>query len=237
MVEKIKTSVRYRGALLAPVLGVLLLAGIITEKVMMHEPMIDASPYHAHVRDVAQSLPMIMGDWVGTDEPVPTAAVTLLRPNVLISRRFVNVRSGLVANVLLVQCTDRRDLLGHYPPVCYPGQGWRITSNNLWNVRVKEVTIPAKTYKMVKPSTDKAERMIVGNFMIMPDGRLVRDMTGLGRLSDKKSHNPFGAAQMQVVVPGYLTANVREQIFRELVTGHFPLIQAIGAGENYKRRD
>jgi hypothetical protein len=112
-----------------------------------------------------------------------------------------------------------------------------VTSDNLWNVRVNHVLIPAKTYKMVKPSTDKAERMIVDNFMMLPDGRLVRDMTGLGRLIDKKSHNPFGAAQMQVVVPGYLTANVREQIFRELVTGHYPLIQAIGAGENFKRRD
>ncbi|MFG0248653.1 MAG: hypothetical protein ACF8OB_07180, partial [Phycisphaeraceae bacterium JB051] len=71
MVEKIKTSVRYRGALLAPVLGVLLLAGIVTEKLMMHEPVIDASPYHTHVREAAAALPMVIGDWVGTDEPVP----------------------------------------------------------------------------------------------------------------------------------------------------------------------
>ena len=197
----------------------------------MREPVINTRPYHAHVRMVADHLPMVMGDWVGTDEPIPTAAVTMLKPNVLISRKFVNVRTGEQANVLLVQCADRRDLLGHYPPVCYPGQGWRIASDKDWNVRVKDVTIPAKSYKLVKPSTDKAERMIVGNFMIVPDGRLVRDMTGLGGLSGTKSRNQFGAAQMQVVVPGYLTANVREQIFRELVTGHFSLIQAILAGE------
>ena len=235
MVDHIKSSVRHRGVLASPILGVLLLLGIVTEKSLMHVPVVDTRPYHAHVRMVADQLPMVIGDWVGTDEAIPTAAVTILKPNVLISRRFINVRTGEQANVLLVQCVDRRDLFGHYPSVCYPEQGWRIVSDNDWNVRVKGVTIPAKTYKMVKPSTDKAERMSVGNFMIVPDGRLVRDMTGLGRLSDKKSHNPFGAAQMQVVVHGYLTANVRDQIFRELVTGHFPLIQAILAGEEQRR--
>ena len=25
---------------------------------------------------------------------------------------------------LLVQCRDARDLQGHWPPVCYRGQGW-----------------------------------------------------------------------------------------------------------------
>jgi hypothetical protein len=157
--------------------------------------------------------------------------MSILKPNVMLSRRFVNVRTGDEASVLLVQCSDRRDLLGHYPPVCYPGQGWRITSDNYWNVRLNNVTIPAREYKLVKPGPDKAERMIVGNFMIVPDGRLVRNLTGLGGQTVTKNRNQFGAAQMQVVVPGYLNAKVREQIFRELVTGHFPLVQAIQAGD------
>lgn len=231
MVGRIKSSVRHRGVLAAPILSVLLLAGIVAEKTIMREPVIDARPYHANVQMVADHLPMVIGDWVGTDEPVPVAAVTMLKPNVMISRKFVNIRTGDQASVLLVQCADRRDLLGHYPPVCYPGQGWRIASDNDWNVRINGMTIPIKWYNLVKPSTDNAERMSVGNFMIVPDGRLVRDMTGLGGLSATKSHNQFGAAQMQVVVPGYLTANVRDQIFRELVTGHFSLIQAILTGE------
>mgnify|MGYP007071125856 CR=1 FL=1 len=27
-------------------------------------------------------------------------------------------------NVAVVQCRDARDMGGHYPPICYPGQGW-----------------------------------------------------------------------------------------------------------------
>lgn len=235
MVERFKTGIRYRGTLLAPLLGVLLLIGMTAEKAIWHEPVVDATPYHAYVRAVADQVPTIIGDWVGTDVPMPAAAMSILKPNVMISRHFVNLRTGDEASVLLVQCVDRRDLLGHYPPVCYPGQGWTITSDKDWNIRLKDIFIPAKLYKLVKSGPDKAERMIVANFMIVPDGRLVRDMTGLGNRSARKTHNQFGAAQMQVVVPGYLTAKVRQQIFRELVTGHLSLIQAIAAGDVQRR--
>ena len=87
---------------------------------------------------------------------------------------------------------------------------------------------------MVKPGSNNDERMVVSNFMIVPDGRLVRDMKGLGEGSNSKTHNLFGAAQMQVVVPVYLTANVREQVYRELVAGYWPLIQSIQLRENRK---
>ncbi|MBL4701986.1 exosortase-associated EpsI family protein [bacterium AH-315-I18] len=232
MVEKIKQNFRYRGALAAPLLGCLLLFGIVLEKVSVRLPVADARPYHKHVREVAQKLPTLMGDWVGMDVAVSTAVVSVLKPNVMISRHFVNVRTGHEATVLLAQFSDRRDLLGHYPPVCYPSQGWRIVSDKYWNVMVDEVLIPAREYKLVKSGPNNADQMIVGNFLIVPDGRLVRDMTGLGGLSVNKYHNQFGAAQMQVVIHGYLAANVREQIFRELVIGHYPLIQAIQSGKH-----
>lgn len=231
MVEKFKSRVRYHGLYAAPLLCVLLLCGMVTEKVAMRVQMVDADDYLQRIRLMAAQMPKVIGDWVGTDVPMPAAAISTHQPNVAISRHFVNIRTGEQAGVLLVQCSDRRGLLGYFPPVFYPGQGWRITSDNDWNVRVKDVTIPAKWYKLVKPGTDKAERMIVGNFMIVPDGRLVRDMTGVNSHSATKSHNLFGAAQMQVVVHGYLTANTRDEIFRELVTGHLSLIQAIEAGE------
>jgi len=235
MVEKIRRNFRYRGTLAAPLLGCLLLFGIVIEKVSIRLPVVDARPYHKHVREVAAKLPTLMGDWVGVDVPMSTAAVSVLKPNVMISRHFVNVRTGYQATVLLAQFPDRRDLLGHYPPVYYPNQGWRIVSDKYWNVRADAVLIPAREYKLVKSDPNNADQMVVGNFLIVPDGRLVRDITGLGGLSVNKYHNQFGAAQMQVVIHGYLTVNVREQIFRELVIGHYPLIQAIQSGNTESR--
>ncbi len=213
-----------------PVLGLFLLVGMGLEKFLVQLPVEDASPYHTLVRSVAEQTPMQMGDWVGTDIPVPAAAVSLLKPNVLISRRFVNIRTGWVANVLLVQCRDTRDMVGHYPPVCYPGQGWTVSSEKNRNYHVNKMLIPAKLYKLVKSGPSHADRMIVGNFMIVPDGRLVRDMTGLYEHLATKSRRPFGAAQMQVVIPGSLAASSRHEVFRELVQEHMPLIQTILRG-------
>ena len=234
MVKMLHSGIRDRGAMLAQVLGVVLLLGVGLEKLVIRLPVEDAGPYHQNVQKQARKLPAVIGDWVGVDTSIPTAAISILKPNVLISRQYVNIRTGQNASVLLVQCLDRRDLIGHYPPVCYPGQGWKITSDKLLNIQFKNILIPMHEYKMVKPGSNNDERMVVSNFMIVPDGRLVRDMKGLGEGSNSKTHNLFGAAQMQVVVPVYLTANVREQVYRELVAGYWPLIQSIQLRENRK---
>lgn len=227
MVEMSHSSVRNRGAAVAQMMSFILLLGVGVEKIVMRMPAQDPTPYHAHVQEQSLEVPAVIGDWVGVDCPISTATISILKPNVLISRQYVNVRTGQNASVLLVQCADRRDLIGHYPPVCYPGQGWSVTSDKHVNIQVKNSLIPMLEYKMVKPGSNNDERMVVSNFMIVPNGRFVRDMKGLREGSSYKIQNLFGAAQMQVVVPVYLTANVREQIYRELVTGYWPLIQSI----------
>src|SRR6185437_11848693 len=72
--------------------------------------------YHQRIRAAAEALPMNIGSWRGQDAPVTAGAVALLHPNVIVSRRYLDPASGRAVNFLLVQCTDARDILGHYPP-------------------------------------------------------------------------------------------------------------------------
>ena len=63
-------------------------------------------------------------------DEVPPEAQELLRPNAIFSRRFQ--RPGEIGvHVLVVHCSDARDMIGHYPPICYPSSGWvsTITGN------------------------------------------------------------------------------------------------------------
>ena len=49
----------------------------------------EAADLHSRARAGVESIPYLIGDWTATDQQVPPAAVNLLRPNVILSRRYV----------------------------------------------------------------------------------------------------------------------------------------------------
>src|SRR4051794_30845872 len=116
---------RNRGAIFAsPLLCLGVLAGIAADNARHARKQQDAAPFHARARKAIEAYPYVIGYWAGKDVEVPTAAVKLLHPNMIVSRHFVNQgeRWGTVleADVLIVQCADSRDMTGHFPPICYP---------------------------------------------------------------------------------------------------------------------
>src|SRR5688500_20316463 len=111
------------------------LSALVADRALFRKPPPAAEAYHAAVRAAAKNMAPTWGSWLAVEVPVPVAAVKMLHPNIIISRRFQNISTGESVSVLLVHVKDARDLLGHYPPVCYPGQGWRTQSINevQWN--------------------------------------------------------------------------------------------------------
>ena len=77
----------------------------------------------AEVAHAMQSIPMFIGRWVGQDKEVPKEAQKLLRPNAILSRIYTSAASPTTW-IVVVHCSDARDLDGHYPPKCYPAHGW-----------------------------------------------------------------------------------------------------------------
>jgi len=69
-----------------------------------------------------------IGDWVGQDMPIPETTIAYMRQNFAddyISRRYVNAREGLRADLYVVYCSSRPGgILGHQPLVCFPNNGW-----------------------------------------------------------------------------------------------------------------
>src|SRR4051812_11108984 len=89
-----------------------LLCGIVGDRIRLDRNVVDAEAYHTRVRKVAANIPYHFGNWLGLDVPVPGSAVKLLKPNIIISRRFEEMRTGRQVTLLVVQCTDARDILG-----------------------------------------------------------------------------------------------------------------------------
>lgn len=216
---------------LAPVAAtLLLLGGASADKVMFHLPPADAAPYHARVRDMAARLPYSLGPWLGIDTPVPPAAVELLRPNVILSRQYQNVRTGRTAGLLIVHCEDARELIGHYPPACYVAHGWEMRSKVAKTREVDGEGIPITDYTFASRRVDYANELRIDNFMVLPDGQLCRDMDAVEAMAQDYRRKFFGAAQVQVISDARCSESEREDMFRQLIRAAGPLLREMRGG-------
>lgn len=220
-------------SLMAPIVGLVLLAGIAIDYALFHQPTGDANPYHERVRTVAETMPYTIGNWIGTDVEVPPAAIALLRPNVLLNRRFRNVKTDQQVSMLLVQCGDSRDLVGHYPPVCYVAHGWTQLSAAPRNWQVGDLAIHGTEYQFERSTFEQTSRIIIDNFMVLPDGTIARDVEAMRPLAENPRRKIFGAAQVQIVFQANTPVDQRDEIVNIFLAANAPIISTIRSGINH----
>src|SRR6185295_13858053 len=119
------------------------------------------------------------------------------RPNVMLSRKYLNVTNGSDVQSLLVQCSDARDMLAHYPPICYPSRGWVLSAAVPREWQVGDLAVQGIEYRFSMEGLDRAQTLVVDNFMVMPDGRFMRDMKAVEDAAADVRTRYFGAAQFQ----------------------------------------
>jgi hypothetical protein len=197
----------------------------------------DVAPYLGQVQSAATKLPLRIGDWVGENIDVPQAAIKILRPNVIISRRYTNFVTGSTANVLLVHCSDARDLMGHYPPVCYPNQGWKMenATPRQWRVEGLDGLVDGKQYRF-RRSRDDVGGLTIQNFMMLPNGRTGRDMDAIHKSASTDQHF-YGAGQVQVITQSGMPEEERDRVVQDLVQGHLPVISAVLKGPIFLKNE
>lgn len=217
-------------SLLAPILTLLLLAGVASGKVWVRAPVAEAQAYHADVARAAAAIPYSVEDWVGTDSDVPLAARALLKPNAMVSRRYTRIGAGESASLLFVQCRDAGDLLGHFPPICYPAHGFVLVSTEDRDWLVGDLAIHGKRYRLQRKDRDGQDGIVVDNFMILPDGSVARDMDRVNESAQDVRQRYFGAAQIQVLTDEGMAPERRDAVFRTLVEGCLPAIRRMKAG-------
>ena len=208
------------------VLSGLLLVGVAAERLSLSAPS-GVAPYHERVRTAAAGAPMTFAGWEGQDVEVPPAAVKLLKPNVIMSRRFMSPSPGRRVDFLLVQCEDTRELVAHYPPVCYPGRGYRLVSTTPQHLSTDGLHVSWTDYKFVRQSFDEFSSIVASHFIIMPDGHLRASMDAMRTAAARVQDRYYGAAQVHVVFDSTVEPAVRLAILKEMVAAHRELIDAI----------
>lgn len=212
-----------------PLVAIAILLGAATDWASLPKAQ-DAAAYHRSVREAAARIPLHIDNWVGRDVPIPQAAVVMLHPNVIVSRQYVNSSSGVQANLLLVQCGDARDIVAHYPPVCYVNSGWTMTAAASHDWLIGGTKFTGTEYRFEMRSFEKSSAIAVSNFILLPDGRIARDMDVVADAAGDVTRRYFGAAQVQVLTGSELPVETRDAAVIELVGGMRQTIAAIRAG-------
>jgi len=209
----------------ALIASLILLGGAGAERLSLSAPS-DAAPYHAHVRQISQAVPMNIGQWVGQDVPVSSDTLDMLMPNVLINRRY-QLPGKRPVSFLMVQCDDVRALENHYPPHCYVAMGytklWEAQRN--WNVAGVRVT--GMEYQFAQEALDPSTAITVENFMVLPDRGIVRDMDPVSAAAADVRRRKYGAAEFQVLFEHGVGAEDRAKVVEELLAPYMPVIAAI----------
>jgi hypothetical protein len=215
---------------LAPGLALLLLAGIGMDRSTRQLVPEGAQAYHQRMVDDIALIPFRFGDWVGVDTEIRQEALRILDANVSLSRTYRNVNTGRSATLLVVQCKDARSLLGHYPPVCYPTQGWASVSREPHAVEDQERPVHATEYLFEYDALGQSAQLGVFHFTVLPDGRTAPDMALLDHAARDRRTRAFGGASVQIVVDANLSVSERHEIYVTLVSAVQDWLHSLDAG-------
>ncbi|QYU68321.1 hypothetical protein J4558_26500 [Leptolyngbya sp. 15MV] len=107
---------------------------------------------------------------------------------------------------------------GHYPPNCYPGNGWV----SLGQPTMERMTLWGRQVELAQYSFSRRElegevATAIYMFFILPTGEFVTSMDAVRRASGDYRLRPYGAAQFQVVFDAKTPEPVRRQAVAELL--------------------
>jgi hypothetical protein len=211
----------------------LLLGAIATERLRWpdHE---DVAPYHTAVRREVQAFPTQVGDWQGQQQSIPQGARSLLRPNVTFSRIYRNTENARAFTMLFIQCRDARDMLGHFPPACYPAQGWSVSDTQHASWRTAGQTIKGTIYHLEKALYDRLSTQTVVNVILLPNGQFAHTMDEVQRVAADRQYRHYGAAQIQFVFGRQWSTRERRRIVQRFLGAAEPAIDVIRRGAQHE---
>ncbi|MEO1008339.1 MAG: exosortase-associated EpsI family protein [Planctomycetota bacterium] len=220
---------------LAPLLTALVLAGMAAYSLASIDAGGSSEAYFARVRTAIDDLPTRIGGYIGEDRPALPAAVEMLRPNRLLQREYVDPLSGRSFSVLIVHCGDVRDMMGHYPPICYPSNGWSVDEAEVGGIARpgNAGPIPVTTYRVSRDAGRGGTRAAktVTNTFVVPrrDDPLGPDDATLDRVTRTRWSSGLGAAQIQVITDATMTEEERGEIERLVAAELGGVIAAIAS--------
>lgn len=217
----------------APLATALVLGALLGASAFERTPNAAIEGYLSDVATAIDAVPYRIDRYLGQDSEVAKAAVELIKPNRLLQRRYVDPETGEGFSLLVVQCANARDMVGHYPPVCYPAHGWTGDGRTEdVSVRVGDLEVAGRRYGFALKRDIVTERMDILGFFVVPQGetRFGGDMSLVDRSSQSRIGTRLGATQIQILTDAALSDDRRREIWSMVIGAIEPVLRAAGGG-------
>jgi hypothetical protein len=229
----------HRVRLISPWLTIALLMGMSLALPNRSQNDPHAAARRSEIAAAIREAPFFIGRWVGEDAThmIPREAQTLLHPNAILSRTYRSP-AGSTVHVLLVHCSDARDMIGHYPPVCYPSTGWiqAPAEPQTAMVAIGQQSIPVRHYVFQRyGERAKSERIRILNAFVLPDGHIALDIDDLNRQSERLAFTVQGVAQLQVIAEASMDLTEIVESASEILNGMPEVFEKLNVGEENLR--
>jgi hypothetical protein len=129
--------------------------------------------------------------------------------------------------MLFVDCQDARDTVGHYPPICYPSQGWSLQARDPSDWQLPNMTIHGMEYTFVRGVLDNTSTIVVDDFFVLPGVGTRPERQAVMAAAADLQRRFYGVAQVQLVFVGEYNKDQRRQAFAELIGPLENLIQTV----------
>lgn len=193
--------------------------------------------YFEAVARTMDRLPYRLGTWIGTDlSSAPPQVLEMLRPNRVIHRGYSRDRDQF--RLVMVHCTDVRDMQGHYPMRCYPATGWTPTGSETVRANYageeRDLTIFRfnRTGDFGRPMS-----ITIGLFFALPTQGLpppaeaiYADLGGVRGASENRRRNLLGSAQFQIIFDSDKPSDEVVRVIEEIAPALDPVIEAVAEG-------
>lgn len=210
----------------------------------------DAKPFHLRCARAILEIPLQMGQLVGKERTPQSAAIEVLQPNAIRNIEFTDPQVNSLRqpenriSLSIVQVRRIGDMLGHFPPNCYPAFG--DTTNRQtprdWTISLPDgsepMAIHGMEYVFERVVNGKTYKRTVYNFMVAPGRGILRDMKELEKAAEDYVRRYYGAAQVQVVFDSLagqeMSVDSRDAVFSTLMRGCAPAIDVLKSGQMSK---
>lgn len=193
----------------------------------------------AAIREAVAEVPFLVeARLAGEEQPLPTPAMELLKPNAVLSRTYTDLSTGREYGFVIIHATDLNDMIGHYPPICYPSAGWTPLGGADGDEAPRQLTLelgfaelPVRLYRYMRlDALGREVEVRVLNGFILPDGSTSTDMETLRARAGRRALAAAGAAQFQMLVPAaYPEAEVVDAM-EAIIRSAEPLVRQMGLG-------
>jgi hypothetical protein len=234
------SSINLRSLLAGPVLCTGLLVAMSFENRSYRNER-EFEPFHARAQTAIDSIPLVIGPWMGLKKDLRPEELNLLKPNAFRSITYSDTSASALADrsrsvhLLIAQCKRANYMENHWPPNCYPAMGYMLLDERERTWTVGSTSIRGYEYLFEQRDRGRVTRQTVYNFMVLPQKGIQPDMKAISASAEDYQQRYYGAAQIQVVFAGSLAEagarDERDGIFAELMTPCLPVIRTLSEGD------